>query len=168
MVLVFDFLRNCQTIFHSCCCAVAQSCPALCDPEDCSTPGFTISRSLRKLMPIELVMPSNHLILCHPLLLLPSIFPSIRVLLPNSMSWKLSSVFSSKSFIVLVLTFICCIRFELVFVYKARVQIHFLACKFLTFVFCFILLFSKNVSLRKKNMKLPSLQSCCHPGFHGF
>ena len=105
---------------------------------------------------------------CHPLLLLPSIFPSIRVLLPNSMSWKLSSVFSSKSFIVLVLTFICCIHFELVFVYKARVQIHFLACKFLTFVFCFILLFSKNVSLRNKNMKLPSLQSCCHPGFHGF
>ena len=40
---------------------------------------FTISRSLLKLMPIELVMPSNHLILCRPLLLLPSIFPSIRV-----------------------------------------------------------------------------------------
>ena len=39
---------------------------------------FTISRSLFKLMSIELVMPSNHLILCHPLLLL-SIFPSIRV-----------------------------------------------------------------------------------------
>jgi len=37
------------------------------------------SRSLLKLMSIELVMPSNHLILCHPLLLLPSIFPSIRV-----------------------------------------------------------------------------------------
>ena len=37
------------------------------------------SRSLPKLMSIELVMPSNHLILCHPLLLLPSIFPSIRV-----------------------------------------------------------------------------------------
>ena len=37
------------------------------------------SQSLLKLMPIELVMPSNHLILCHPLLLLPSIFPSIRV-----------------------------------------------------------------------------------------
>jgi len=37
------------------------------------------SQSLLKLMSIELVMPSNHLILCHPLLLLPSIFPSIRV-----------------------------------------------------------------------------------------
>ena len=41
--------------------------------------SFTISRSLLKLMSIELVMPSYHLILCHPLLLLPSIFPSIRV-----------------------------------------------------------------------------------------
>ena len=41
--------------------------------------SITISRSLFKLMSIELVMPSNHLILCHPLLLLPSIFPSIRV-----------------------------------------------------------------------------------------
>ena len=41
--------------------------------------SFTISQSLLKLMCIELVMPSNHLILCHPLLLLPSILPSIRV-----------------------------------------------------------------------------------------
>ena len=41
--------------------------------------SFTISWSLLKLMSIELVMSSNHLILCHPLLLLPSIFPSIRV-----------------------------------------------------------------------------------------
>ena len=40
---------------------------------------FTISQSLLKLMSIELVMPSNHLILCHRLLLPPSIFPSIRV-----------------------------------------------------------------------------------------
>ena len=42
--------------------------------------SFTISWSLLKFMPIESMMPSNHLILCHPLLLLPSIFPSIRVL----------------------------------------------------------------------------------------
>ena len=40
---------------------------------------FTISWSLLKLMSIESVMPSNHLVLCHPLLLLPSAFPSIRV-----------------------------------------------------------------------------------------
>ena len=41
--------------------------------------SFTISQSLLKLMSIESMMPSNYLILCHPLLLLPSIFPSIRV-----------------------------------------------------------------------------------------
>ena len=41
--------------------------------------SFTVSQSLPKLMSIESVMPSNHLILCRPLLLLPSIFPSIRV-----------------------------------------------------------------------------------------
>jgi len=49
---------------------------------DCSTPGFlsfTISWSLLKLMSDKLVMLSNHLILCHPLFLLPSIFSSIRV-----------------------------------------------------------------------------------------
>ena len=48
---------------------------------DCSTPGFPITntQSLFKLMSIESVMPSNHLILCPPLLLLPSIFPSIRI-----------------------------------------------------------------------------------------
>ena len=48
----------------------------------CSTSGFlsiTNSQSLHKLMSIASVMPSNHLILCHPFLLLPSIFPSIRV-----------------------------------------------------------------------------------------
>ena len=62
--------------------SVAQLCLTLCDPMDYSTPGFPItnSRSLLKLMSIELVMPSYHLILCHPLLLLPSILPSIKVL----------------------------------------------------------------------------------------
>ena len=44
-----------------------------------SSPSFTKSQSLLKFFSIELVMPSNHFILCHPLLLLPSIFPSIRV-----------------------------------------------------------------------------------------
>ena len=44
-----------------------------------SSLSITNSQSLLKLMAIELVMPSNHLILCHPLLLLPSIFPSMRV-----------------------------------------------------------------------------------------
>ena len=62
--------------------SVAQSCLTLCDPIDCNTPAsmpFTISQSLLKPISIELVLPFNHLILCHPLLLLPSIFPSISV-----------------------------------------------------------------------------------------
>ena len=52
-----------------------------CDPMDCSTRGFPVHhqlRSLLRLMTIKSVMPSNHLILCCPLLLLPSVFPSIR------------------------------------------------------------------------------------------
>ena len=61
--------------------SVAQSCPTLSDPMNCSTPGLPITNSwsLFKLMSIKLMMPSNHLILSCPLLLLPSIFPSIRV-----------------------------------------------------------------------------------------
>ena len=59
------------------------SCIQLCNPMNCSTLGLPVYRqlpgSLPKLMSIESVMPSNHLILCHPLLFLPSIFPSIRV-----------------------------------------------------------------------------------------
>ena len=61
---------------------VTQSCLTLCYPIACSTPGFqsiTNSQSLHELMSIESVMPSNHLILCHSLLLPPSNFPSFRV-----------------------------------------------------------------------------------------
>ena len=77
---------------------VAQSCPTLSYPMDCSLPGSSIhgifqprvlewggiafstnSPSLLKLMSIQSVMPSNHLVLCHLLLLLPSMFPSIKV-----------------------------------------------------------------------------------------
>ena len=71
----------------SCCCSLAQSYLTLfiyliCTPMDAArqtSPSFTISRSFLKLMSIESVMPSNHLILCCPRLLLPSIFPSIGV-----------------------------------------------------------------------------------------
>ena len=62
--------------------SVAQSCPALGNYMACSTPGFPFLHQLQellKLMPIEWLMPSNHFILCRPLLLSPSIFPSIRV-----------------------------------------------------------------------------------------
>ena len=60
-------------------CSFAKLCLTLCDPVDYTTPAFSISWSLLKLMSMESVMPSNRLILCRPLLLLPSIFPSIRV-----------------------------------------------------------------------------------------
>ena len=64
--------------------------------------AFTISWNLCKLMSIKLVIPSNHLILCHPLLLLPSIFPSIRVfsneLFPrikwSKLSWSAPRIFT--------------------------------------------------------------------------
>ena len=62
--------------------SVTQSCLTLCDPTDCSTPGFPVHHQLLELAQTHVhqsVMPSNHLILCHPLLLLSSIFPSIRV-----------------------------------------------------------------------------------------
>ena len=68
---------------------IPKSSPTLCDPTDCSAPGFpsfTISRNLLKLKFTESVMPANRLILCHvrlilchPLLFLPSVFPSIGV-----------------------------------------------------------------------------------------
>ena len=62
--------------------SVTQSCPALCNLMDCNTPGLPVHHQCQEftqLMSIELVMPSKHLLLCHPLLLPPSIFPSIRV-----------------------------------------------------------------------------------------
>ena len=65
-----------------CCNSVAKSCLTLWDPITAAhqaSLSFTISQNLLKLMSIELMMPSNHLILCYPLFLLPSIFPSIRI-----------------------------------------------------------------------------------------
>ena len=62
--------------------SVAQSSMTLCNPMDHNIQvslSITNSQSLPKLMSIELVMPSNHLILCRPLFLLPSIFPNITV-----------------------------------------------------------------------------------------
>ena len=62
--------------------SVAQSCPTLCNTMDCSTPGFPVHHQLLELTHTHVHRVSdaiNHLILCRPLVLLPSIFPSIRV-----------------------------------------------------------------------------------------
>ena len=70
-----------------------QLSPTLCDPMDCSMPGFRVHHQLRgllKLMSIKSVMQSNQFILCHPLLLLPSIFPA-------SGSFQMSQFFASDS-----------------------------------------------------------------------
>ena len=69
--------KSCSIQFSS----VAQSCLTLCDPMNRSTPGLPVHHQLRKFTQtsIESVMPSSHLILCRPLLLLPPIPPSIRV-----------------------------------------------------------------------------------------
>ena len=66
---------------HFLCCSISKSCLTLCRCMDCSMPGFPVLHCLpefAKFVSIELVMPSNHFILYCPLLL-PSIFPSIRV-----------------------------------------------------------------------------------------
>ena len=78
MIVAWGLLQVISNQFSS----VAQSCPTLCDLMDWSTPGFSVHHQLPellKLMSIESVMPSNSLILCGPLLLPPSIFPSIRI-----------------------------------------------------------------------------------------
>ena len=79
-IYFFFFLSACFVV--NCCYSVTKTCLTLCTPMDYSMPGFlscTISPCSLKLMSMESVMPSDHLILCHPLILLPSVFPSIRV-----------------------------------------------------------------------------------------
>ena len=75
-------------VLPSRCYLAAKSCLTLCDPMDCSTPGspsIPITRSLLKLVSIESVVPSNHLILCCCFVLLPSIFPSTMVFSSGSL-----------------------------------------------------------------------------------
>ena len=77
-------------IFNCSCCSVAQLCPTLCDLMDCSTPGFPILHYLPEFARtrVHLVrVPFNHLILCHHILLLPSVFPIIRLFSNKSALW---------------------------------------------------------------------------------
>ena len=78
-ILIIIFLSTCLIFQFS---SVAQSCLTLCDPMNCSTPGLPVHHQLPsslKLMSMESVMPSSHLILCHSLLLLPPTPLSIRI-----------------------------------------------------------------------------------------
>ena len=85
----------------------AHSCPTLCDPVDCSMPGLPAINNPQSLPKL---MPSNHLILCHPLFLPPSIFPSIRVFSNESVLrirwpkyWSFSfSISSSNEYLGLI------------------------------------------------------------------
>ena len=82
MYVCIKLKHQIDTKINFSCCSVAQSCQTLCNSMGCSAPGlqsFTISWRLLKLMSIELMIPPNHPILCCPLLLLRSIFASIRV-----------------------------------------------------------------------------------------
>ena len=100
----------CQTDFPSCCRSVTMSCLTLCNPMGCSTPGFPVLHHLPKfagrLISIESMMLSNHLILYCPLLLLPSIFPSIKVfsnelalhIRPNYWSFSFSIISPSNEY----------------------------------------------------------------------
>ena len=84
-------------------CSVTQSCPTLCDPMTVACQAslsITNSQSLLKFMSIQSGMPSNHIILCHPLLLLPSIFPSMRVFSSESVLCIRWPKYWSFSFIV--------------------------------------------------------------------
>ena len=66
--------------------SVIQSCATLCDPMDCSTPGFPVHHQLLELTQTRVHLDgdvSNFLILCHPLLFLPSVFASIRIFFSN-------------------------------------------------------------------------------------
>ena len=65
-----------------CCYSVSKSCPTICNPQTVACQvslSFTISWNLLILMSIESMRLSDHLILCHPFLLLPSVFPSVRI-----------------------------------------------------------------------------------------
>ena len=100
--------------------SVTQLCLTLCKPMDCSTSGLPVRHQLPellKLMSTESVMPSNHLILCHPLLLLPSIFPSIRIFPNESDSHQAAKVrvsiaCCSNSFKIPIHSFVCLVFYK--------------------------------------------------------
>ena len=84
----FAFLEGLHSVQFS---SVTQSCPTLCDPMNCSTSGLPVHHKLPEVTQTHVhqsVMPSSHLILCRPLLLLPPILSSIRVF-PNESTLRM-------------------------------------------------------------------------------
>ena len=157
-----------------CCCSVTQSCPAVCDPTECSTSlFFTIFWNLLKLMSIESVMPSKHPIPCHSLLFLPSIFPES---VSFQVSWFFASggqsIGASASALVLPMTD----WFDLLVVQrtlKSLLQHHSLKASILQHSAFFMVQFShsymttvKNIALTIWKVKVKVTQSCptvCDP-----
>ena len=87
---------------RGCCCLVAKSCPALCDPMNCSTPGFPDLHYFPEFAQTHVPNQLGHPVIspCHPLLLLPSIFPSIKVF--SNENWLLAlnnSLLAGNSFL---------------------------------------------------------------------
>ena len=83
--------------------SVAQSCPTLCDPMNCSTPGLPVLHQLPEFTQTHVHCVSdaiNHLILCRPLLFLPSILPSIRIFSSESTLCMRWPKYWSFSFII--------------------------------------------------------------------
>ena len=81
LISSLECLGKMQLQKGGCCYSVAKSCATICNPMDCSTQGFPVLHHLPEFahtMSTEPTMLSNHLILCHSLLLLPSIFPGFR------------------------------------------------------------------------------------------
>ena len=107
--LVADYHQ--QTSWVLCCwCSVANLCLTLCNPMNCSMTDFSVlhySWSLLKLMFIELVMPYNHLIICRPILFLPSILFSIHLLLIIPLPVLLVTDYTNESLIYWVSQKVC-------------------------------------------------------------
>ena len=96
---VYPILWNISWLVSGICCSVPQTCPTLCNPMDCSMPGFPVLHHLLEFAQSHIHWVTDaiqHPILCHPLLLLLLIFPSIKVF-SNESALHISSVQFSRS-----------------------------------------------------------------------
>ena len=135
--------------------SVTQSSPTLCDPMDCSTPGFPVCHQL-KLISIKSVMPSHPL---HPFVLSPSIFPSIRIFFNESVLcnrwpkyWSFSvSISPSNEYSELI--YFTIDWFDLAFSYFI------VLCVCVYICFCFVLFFLDLMSVTARYSSLPCIFS---------